>query len=430
MAHAAAAQFNITGSLDATLVFTPQYADDHPNDDEDYSYAAASGDLTHGLQSGAFSGGSGGGEFAEDGFENEADGEDAGAAMLDEQIEDEQLLDDEDESARLARKQNERDRAEHHNRLLAAAQLRPLDYVPSKLVGHTYGSTEPWHLRRPVAPLEVLPYIKQGSTGLFEARPARVDFAGFEAGKSYSQTLSIVNVSNRAQRLHLLPPLGSSFRFLYDKKGLLAPGMAEQVQVLFEPSESARVYSDAVRVHALGENLVVPVSAYPVLNRSGQVFPSALSMGPSVGVGRRVSRRVALVSDADVEFEFELRVLDSASASRADFTVFPLRGIIPARGQTNITVDFAPKRAVTSQVRLELRVAQFGFEPVVCTVTGRAHVLQLELPVGAQVKKQMSEREKRLKAAKHLHQLRPTAAAAAASSATPLARPKAAGNKI
>jgi hypothetical protein len=157
-----------------------------------------------------------------------------------------------------------------------------------------------------------------------------------------------------------------------------------------------------------------------------------------------VSKRVFLTSDADVEFEFELRVLNAGQTTAADFSVFPLKGLVPARGSTAITIDYAPKRPVTSQLQLQVRIAQFEFKPFVCTVTGVAHVLQLDLPVTPNKAPVVSERQKRLKAAKHLQQLRPTplggagappratagVAAAAAASAAPLARPKAAGAKV
>lgn len=211
---------------------------------------------------------------------------------------------------------------------MASSRLTAQDYIPKKLVGYTYGS-EPWQLHRPPNPLsERQAYVRTGSNGVFEVRPAVLNFAGFHLGNAYTQHVSIVNISGRSQRLHLLQPTTSAFRLSYNKKGAIAPGMSEQLSVRFEPTEY-RYYADCVRIHALGENLLLPLHAFPVLNAAQHTFPSLVDMG-AVAVGQRASKRVQMVCDVPVQFEYRLSVLNQ----NPDFCVFPLQGVVPANGRS------------------------------------------------------------------------------------------------
>lgn len=386
-AAAAAAAASDDLSLTATHVFTPMYADEQPAEEE---YPAQPVDrLTS--------------------FERTGDAaEETGRVIHElqsEEMEDEQLLDDEEEDVQQQQQQRARaasGAAASQSSASSAPPLTAQDYIPRKLVGHTYGTDHDWQLRPSPNPLlDGQLYQRLRSNGIFEIRPAIVKFEGFKLGSRYTQKVSIVNVSSHAQRLHILVPPASSasvFRCSFDKLGRVAPGMSEILTITFEP-RAYRFYEDEIRLHCLGENLILPLQAYPTLNIRRLTLPAQLDMG-AVAVGMRVSKRLELVCDIPVQFEFELTVLNP----QEEFTIFPLKGIIPAEGSTHLTVDFSPKRAITSSVSIVVNISQFGFQPFVMTVVGHSHVMQWERPIeeAGGSRKVKSERQKRLAAASHL----------------------------
>lgn len=57
-----------------------------------------------------------------------------------------------------------------------------------------------------------------------------------------------MNISSKSQRLHVMAPTTPYFRMEYDaKKGLVPPGLAEEVKIIFSPTEY-RYYYDCIRV--------------------------------------------------------------------------------------------------------------------------------------------------------------------------------------
>ncbi len=64
-----------------------------------------------------------------------------------------------------------------------------------------------------------------------------VKFTGFETNKKNIQRISIVNSSAFSQRIHVLPPASPFFQIKFEKKGALAPGIAEEIQLIFQPNE-------------------------------------------------------------------------------------------------------------------------------------------------------------------------------------------------
>ena len=404
MASAAAAAASADAddlSLTTTHVFTPMYADEQADEEE---YPAAPVDrLTS--------------------FERAGDAaEETGRVIHElqsEEMEDEQLIDDEeeDEAQQQQREATASTAAASHARTgvaSSASSAPPLTaqgYIPHKLVGHTYGPDHSWQLRPSPNPLlDGQLYQRLRTNGIFEVRPAIVKFEGFKLGERYTQKVEIVNVSGRAQRVHILvPPTPprtagaaaegpSPFRCSFSKLGRVAPGMSETLTITFEP-RAYRFYEDLIRLHCLGENLLLPLQAYPVLNIRRLTLPAQVDMG-AVAVGMRVSKRLELHCDIPVQFEFELTVLNA----QEEFTIFPTKGIVPAEGATHITVDYSPKRAITSTLDVLVNISQFGFQPFVMNVVGHSHVMQWERPIeeGAGSRKVKSERQKRLAAASHL----------------------------
>lgn len=54
----------------------------------------------------------------------------------------------------------------------------------------------------------------------------------------------------------------------------------------------------------------------------------------------------------------------------ACLSVRGMAGVVPANGATEIAIEFCPKRSVTSEVQVKVKISQFGFEPFVSRVFG------------------------------------------------------------
>ncbi|CAM9373948.1 unnamed protein product, partial [Discosporangium mesarthrocarpum] len=106
-------------------------------------------------------------------------------------------------------------------------------------------------------------YSRLGRNLFFEARPAVMHFGGYTVHKAHSQKLRVTNISRSSRRMHILGPSTDSFKVRCNKKGIVAPGSSEVIVVDFHPREY-RYHYDCVRLHTDGENLLVPLHAYPV----------------------------------------------------------------------------------------------------------------------------------------------------------------------
>ena len=102
----------------------------------------------------------------------------------------------------------------------------------------------------PPNPLLQKEYAKIGGAGALRAEPATVHFAGIEGGidGSLQQTLRLINTAGHPMRMHVLPPSTSFFSISFEKRGLLMPGLAEEITVRFTPNE-VRYYHDTIKVH-------------------------------------------------------------------------------------------------------------------------------------------------------------------------------------
>lgn len=72
-------------------------------------------------------------------------------------------------------------------------------------------------------------------------------FGGFRIHKEHSHVLRILNTSPSSLRVSIIAPSTQWFKISFDKKGLLAPGMSEDITVTFTPHEW-RYYYDTVKV--------------------------------------------------------------------------------------------------------------------------------------------------------------------------------------
>lgn len=199
---------------------------------------------------------------------------------------------------------------------------------------------------------------------IIETRPHTIHFGGFQIHKDHSHKLRVVNISSSSMRVLIIGPSTPYFRIEFEKKGLLAPGMSEEVTVTFTPHEW-RYYHDSVKISCGGlcENLVVPIHAYPSANDI--TLPRIIDFG-CVGIGTSRTKVIPLSCKIPIQFEFEIKILEA----HPDVEVAPLEGVIPADGITNVVVTFLPAKHRTARAELQFHIAQFDFEPVTVTVVG------------------------------------------------------------
>jgi hypothetical protein len=207
-------------------------------------------------------------------------------------------------------------------------------------------------------------YAKLGGNETLKPSPSIVHFGGYTLGESFTQVLSIVNTSHEAQRLHVISTTTPFFSVTCNKKGVVAPGMAEKVVIKFTPTEW-RYYYDCVRIHCAEENLLIPIHAYPVAN--DVFFPTFLDFGGAALLDK-VTRTVSLSCKVPIQFEYELSIVKPHS----DFEVSPLRGVIPAHGSTEVSITYCPVKLGTAEITLEVNVSQFNFKPFICRIVGNA----------------------------------------------------------
>jgi hypothetical protein len=66
------------------------------------------------------------------------------------------------------------------------------------------------------------------------------------------------------------------FQAIFNKSGVLAPGMSQKVTIKFRAQEY-KYYYDSLRIQGDIENLLIPIHAYPVINKVD--FPKQISFG-------------------------------------------------------------------------------------------------------------------------------------------------------
>ncbi|KAK2178566.1 hypothetical protein NP493_535g01047 [Ridgeia piscesae] len=212
--------------------------------------------------------------------------------------------------------------------------------------------------------LETKIYSKIGQNDVVQARPAVVHFAGFEVNKTHTQKLFLINVATEVHRMDVIPPQTKYFYIKYTKQDRLVAGSSLVCTVEFTPDEW-RYYYDCIRVHTKGDgdNIIIPIHAYPVMNPSD--FPSHIKF-PHVPVGQSEFRVVPLRCRIPVDFEFQIEYVQPNEA----FTINPMSGVVPANGETDITVMFSPTQFNTCFMKLQIVLSQFQVTPIVCTITG------------------------------------------------------------
>ncbi|XP_047007213.1 cilia- and flagella-associated protein 221 isoform X1 [Ictalurus punctatus] len=210
--------------------------------------------------------------------------------------------------------------------------------------------------------LETRSFTKVKSNNVVEAEPSELHFSGFEVGKDYKKVVKLINISPEVIHVHILPTQTKYFRTEYTQKSRLIPGLAHTINVHFSPNEW-RYFFDSIRIHCKGEeNLLVPIHAYPVIDDLN--IPSYIKLFP-VPLGHSSTYVIPLSCSCPVDFEFQVHCLKSHEA----FGIYPLSGIIPAKGKTDLSVTFTPQQYGTAEITLQLVISQFNSKPFICTLT-------------------------------------------------------------
>ena len=133
------------------------------------------------------------------------------------------------------------------------------------------------------------------------------------------------------------------FKVNYSKKGLIPSGDSEEIFVMFTP-DAYQYYYDCVRIHCEGENLIIPVHGFPIVNNSrDSLLPSLIDMG-KVEVGDQYSKKLSIECTTPINFEYSIQWIKP----HADILVEPLEGDIPGNSKTWIEITYIPRESTTA----------------------------------------------------------------------------------
>ncbi|CAD7923325.1 unnamed protein product [Amoebophrya sp. A120] len=250
--------------------------------------------------------------------------------------------------------------AEHATNLPPVVPEEPTLFVPAELGARRTDDENAQNLL-----LKKYPFEKLRQNVKVAVKPGILHFGGFQIHKEHKQVFTIRNISGKALRVMVLPPSAEkAFRINFEKRGLLAPGMAEEVEVFFTPSEW-RYYHDNLQVFTgkQDENLLVPIHGYPSANDTP--LPSYIDFG-TLGLATSKTKLLPLSCRIPVEFEFEIKILEKDEA----FEISPLRGIILPESTTNVAITYMPTHHRTSTMKISVEIAQFDSQPSIVNILG------------------------------------------------------------
>lgn len=135
------------------------------------------------------------------------------------------------------------------------------------------------------------------------------------------------------------------------RRGFIAPGLSEEITLEFCPTEH-RYYYDCIRIHSEEENLLVPIHAYPVMNEIK--FPSRVDFG-SCQVGELHVKEIHISCKVPIDFEYEIVVLKDSH----QFHVSDMKGVVPANGTSIVTVQYQPSQLATAAMEVEVGPQSF-----------------------------------------------------------------------
>ena len=157
------------------------------------------------------------------------------------------------------------------------------------------------------------------------------------------------------------------FKVNYSKKGLIPSGDSEEIFVMFTP-DAYQYYYDCVRIHCEGENLIIPVHGFPIVNNSkDSLLPSLIDMG-KVEVGDQYSKKLSIECTTPINFEYSIQWIKP----HADILVEPLEGDIPGNSKTWIEITYIPRESTTAQAEFKFITTEFESKPEIVKIVGSA----------------------------------------------------------
>ncbi|QDZ21819.1 cilia- and flagella-associated protein [Chloropicon primus] len=230
-----------------------------------------------------------------------------------------------------------------------------LDLSPTKAVQEPKRPPPPFSLERKE--------FQTNGPWTFATSPSVVHFDGFQVGKTHTQTIRLVNTADFSQRMHVIKTQNDHFATaMMKKKGLIPPGLSEEIEIEFRPTEW-RYYYDCIRIHTEDGNMLIPIHAYPTLNEVN--FPRRIDFG-RCDLSESRQRKVKLECKVPLDFEFTVEKLGTSP----EFEVTPTSGVVSNNKPTEITITFQPMRSTTSTLQLKVNVATANSKPVFCDITG------------------------------------------------------------
>jgi hypothetical protein len=208
-------------------------------------------------------------------------------------------------------------------------------------------------------------YKNVGSNGVITVEPEVLNFAGFyELNKTYTMKAKIINSSNVPQRVNILPPMTPYFTVKYSKKGMIPTNSAEEIYVQFNPTEY-KYYYDCVRIHGAG--IILPIHAYPVINRTQErLLPKLINMREVTGTDNTYTKKVYIECDTPVTFEYVIEWDEKHS----DIYVSPMSGEIKPMGKTPLEITYRPNSNTTAQATFKMTTTEFNSKPCYVRVVG------------------------------------------------------------
>ena len=80
-------------------------------------------------------------------------------------------------------------------------------------------------------------YAAVGGNATLAVHPPVMHFGGYELGKVHAQRFTVTNVSAASKRIDVIDTSTAYFKTKFKKRGLLAPGMSETIEVQFCATE-------------------------------------------------------------------------------------------------------------------------------------------------------------------------------------------------
>ncbi|CAG9461180.1 unnamed protein product [Pedinophyceae sp. YPF-701] len=206
-----------------------------------------------------------------------------------------------------------------------------------------------------------------GSDGVLSVEPAVVLFEGFTARKTARRKIRIVNTSKRGTRyvMHAPPPESNFKVSLASKKGRLAPGMADEIEITFH-SDKYEDYTDMIGLECEGTNIAIPLHAFPAPPDLSKQVPRTIDFG-LCAAGRSYTRSITLRSGPGPSHAFEVLCANPTP----EITIEPSSGIIPGDDSTYIMVTYTPATLATASCDIDILVPSHrGAKPVPCRIFG------------------------------------------------------------